>query len=261
MPSLAEHHSSKFVKTLYIGDSSTGKTGSLASLVSAGYKLRVLDFDNGVDTLKEYVMKECPDKLGTVGYITLRDKVKAGPMGPMIAGSPRAFTDGLKYMQKWEDETDPSEWGEDYIFVLDSLSAFGRAAFAWARGLNMGAKDPRQWYHAAQQGVEDVIALLTSEAFHCNVIIISHVNYKEVVEGVTKGYTNSIGTAQGPILPRYFNSLILAESSGTGKNVRRKIKTLPTGIVDLKTPISYKLDAELPLETGMATLFEKLKEA
>jgi GTPase SAR1 family protein len=37
MTSLAEHHSSHIVKLLYIGDSGTGKTGSLTSLVKGGY--------------------------------------------------------------------------------------------------------------------------------------------------------------------------------------------------------------------------------
>lgn len=259
MPSLADHHSSKFVKLIMIGDSSTGKTGSLTSLVAAGYKVRILDFDNGVDSLKEFVSKECPDKISSVDYETVRDKVSVGPAGPKIK-DPVAFTNGLKLMDAWYDGSKPAEWGEDTVFVLDSLSAFGRAAFAWARGLNPTAKDPRQWYFAAQQGVEDMIALLTSETFHTNVIVISHVNYKEVTEGITKGYTNAIGTALGPIIPRYFNTLLLAESSGTGKNVRRMIKTMPTALVDLKNPAPFKLLEELPLGTGLATIFKTLKD-
>jgi hypothetical protein len=268
MPSLGELKNDNVVKLLYIGDSGSGKTGSLTSLVAAGYKLRILDFDRGIDTLAAYVRKECPDKIGNVGYVTLRDKMKTAPsglyggtVGPVIAGQPKAFTDGLKYMAEWEDKTIPSTWGPEYIFVLDSLSAYSRAAYAWAQGMNPAAKDPRQWYATAQKGVEDTIALLTSEEFHANVIVISHVNYKEIVEGVTKGYPNAVGTALGPILARYFNTLIMAESSGVGKNVKRKIKTVPTGIVDLKSPITFKLDAELPLETGMADLFRMLKEA
>lgn len=259
MPDLSDHQSSKFVKMIYIGDSSTGKTGSLASLVAAGYKIRVLDFDNGLDSLKEFVKRNCPDKIVNVNYETVRDKVSTGPAGPRIK-DPVAFTNGLKLMDTWYDGSKPGEWGEDTIFVLDSLSAFGRAAYAWARGLSPAAKDPRQWYFAAQQGVEDTLALLTGEAFHANVIVISHVNYKEVTEGVTKGYANSIGTAQGPIIPRYFNTLILAESSGSGKNVARTIRTVPSPLIDLKNPAPFKIDETLPLGTGLATIFNKLKE-
>jgi hypothetical protein len=258
MPSLNDHHSSSYVKLIYIGDSSSGKTGSLTSLVAEGYRLRILDMDNGLDSLVQFARAQCPDKLANVDYETRRDKYRATNAGPVISGAPKAFTDSLALMTKWSDETNPAEWGEGTVFVLDSLSAFGKAAFEWAKGLNPTAKDPRQWYFAAQKAVEDTLALLTGESFHANVIVISHVNYKEITEGMTKGYANAIGTALGPIIPRYFNTLIMAESSGAGKNVRRKIKTLPTGIVDLKTPIP-SLEAELPLETGLATLFTKLK--
>lgn len=260
MPALEDHHSSKFVKIIYIGDSSTGKTGSLTSLVKDGYNVRILDFDNGIDVLKEFVKRECPEKIKQVDYETVRDKISVGPAGPRVK-DPVAFTNGLKLMDTWYDGSKPSEWGEKTIFVLDSLSAFGRAAFAWARGLNPTAKDPRQWYHAAQQGVEDTIGLLTSEAFHANVIVISHVNYKEVTEGVTKGYTNSIGTALGPVIPRYFNTLILAESSGAGKSVVRTIRTVPSPLIDLKNPAPFKIDEVLPLSSGLATIFNKLKES
>ena len=40
---LSEHHASRFVKVLYIGDSGTGKTGSLTPLVGAGYNLENLE--------------------------------------------------------------------------------------------------------------------------------------------------------------------------------------------------------------------------
>lgn len=259
MASLAEHHSGKFVKLLYIGDSGTGKTGSLTSLVSEGYKLRILDMDNGLDVLSQFVRKECPDNIGNVDYETRRDKFRVGPAGPVVAGTPKAFLDGLKLLTEWSDGTKPAEWGEDTILVVDSLSAMGRAAFAWARGLNPTARDPRQWYFTAQQAIEDMIALLTGEEFQANVILISHVSYQELHDGSTKGYANAIGRAMGPIIPKYFNTLLLAESVGSGKNVKRRIRTVPTGVIDLKTPAPFKIDAEYPLSTGLADIVKKLK--
>jgi AAA domain len=259
MPKLSDHQSSKFTKLMYLGDSGTGKTGSMASLVAAGYKVRVLDLDNGLDALKTYVHETCPEKIGNVDYKTIRDPIRAGLTAPVI--TPKAFVEGTKLMGKWEDDSVPGEWGPDTIFVVDSLSAYGRAAYAWARGLNPAAKDPRQWYHAAQQGVEDTINLLTAESFATNVIVITHINYKEVVENETKGYANSIGTALGPILPRYFNTVIAAEKLVQGKTVRRTIRVVPTTTVDLKTPMAPSVLGEgiFPLESGLATIFEKLR--
>lgn len=254
MPTLDQHQSSSYTKVVYIGDSGTGKTGSLVSLLADDYKFKILDMDNGLDALVHYAREQCPDKLSNVEFETIRDEYKSTKSGPMIRGQPKAFVGALDILTQWSEIEDPNT-----IFVLDSLSAFGRAAFEWAKGMNPLAKDPRQWYFSAQQGVESTIAMLTGEQFKMNVILISHVNYKEIIEGVHKGYVNAIGSALGPTIAKYFNTLILAESSGSGTNVRRKIKTLPTGVIDLKVP-NPKVDKELPLETGLSTLFKQLKD-
>ena len=255
MPTLDSHQSSKFTKLLYIGDSGTGKTGSLVSLLEDGYHFKIIDMDNGLDSLVYYARERCPDKLANVEYETIRDEYRSTKAGPMIKGAPKAFVGALDTMTRWSETDDPNT-----IFVIDSLSAFGRAAFEWAKGMNPTAKDPRQWYFSAQQGVESTIAMLTGEQFRMNVILISHVNYKEVTEGTHKGYPNAVGSALGPTISKYFNTLLLAESSGSGTNVRRKIKTMPTGVIDLKIP-TPKVDKELPLESGLSTIFKVLKEA
>lgn len=252
MPTADQHQSSSFVKLIYIGDSGTGKTGSLASLVADGFAFKILDLDNGLDyMLNEVRRQNHSDKLKNIEYETYRDKY--GVNG--VKGQPKAFTDSLKKLTEWSDIHDPNT-----ICVIDSLSALGRAAFAWAQFGNPTSKDPRQWYHAAQQAVENVISLITDKDFEMNVVVISHVNYKEVTEGVHKGYANAIGSALGPTIAKYFNTLVLAESIGAGKNVKRRIKTLPTGIIDLKVA-SPEIDAELPLESGMSTLFKQLRAA
>ena len=71
MPSLSNHQSNSFTKVLLCGDSGSGKSGALASLVSAGYTLRILDMDNGLDSLKTFILRDCPDKLNNVEYRTL----------------------------------------------------------------------------------------------------------------------------------------------------------------------------------------------
>ena len=84
MPSLTQHQSNDYTKMLIIGDSGTGKTGSLTSLVAAGYKLRILDMDNGLETLKQFVQKECPDKADGVEFRSLRDTYRASALGPIV---------------------------------------------------------------------------------------------------------------------------------------------------------------------------------
>ena len=253
MATLDQHQSSSYTKLIYIGDSSSGKTGSLVSLVAAGYHLRILDMDNGLDALVHFTREQCPENLANVEFETIRDKYVGSRAGP-ICRAPKAFTEALDLLTRWAEIEDPNS-----IVVIDSGSAFGKAGFEWAKGMNPVAKDPRHGYLAAQSAFENTIAMLTSEAFRHNVIFISHVNYKEVTEGVTKGHVNAVGSALGPIIPRYFNTMVLAETSGSGKNTRRKIKTMPTGVIDLKNPTPGKIENELPLETGMAEIFKQLK--
>ncbi len=252
MPTLDEHESSRFAKLIYIGDSGTGKTGSLVSLLQAGYRLKILDMDDGLDSLVHYA-REAGCDLSLVEYEKYRDEYRATKAGPAIRGTPTAFVSALGKMEEWSAIED-----DKTFFVLDSGSAFGKAAFEWAKGMSPMAKDPRQWYFAAQQAVEATIAMLTGKQFKMNVIVITHVNYKELTEGSHKGYANFIGSAIGPVVAKYFNTLILAESQGAGSNTRRKIKTLPNGIIDLKVP-NPKIEKELPLETGLATIINQLK--
>lgn len=255
MPTADQHQSTGLVKLMYIGDSGTGKTGSLVALLAQGYKFKILDMDAGLGYfINEAKRQGLHDRLKDVEYETYRDTYVTTPAGLTVKGQPKAATNALSKMQEWSAIVDPMT-----VFVLDSLSAYGKAAFEWARFMNPTSKDPRQWYHGAQTMVESTIANVTNPSFAMNVLVITHVNYKEITEGVHKGYANAIGTALGPIIPRYFDTMILAESSGSGKNVKRKIKTLPTGIIDLKISLP-EMDAELPLETGLATIFQKLKE-
>lgn len=259
MPSLSQHQSSKITKLMLIGYSGAGKTGALTSLVEAGYKLRIWDFDNGLDSLVIQVRKRCPEKLDNIRFITLRDKMKSSDIGPILDGPATAFIRALKLFDRWKDGDEdlgkPGEWGEDTIVVLDSLTFFSEAAFNWATSMNPTAKDRRQIYGAAQEAIEHAIALLTGEAFKCNVIITAHIKFIEQGDGITKGFPTSVGNALSPKLPAYFNNVALVESKGAGASTQRIIRTVSTGMVDLKSPASFTMAAELPIATGLADFF------
>lgn len=259
MPSLSDRAAEPYVKLMYIGDSGTGKTGSLTSLVKAGYNLRILDMDNNLEALVQWVKKECPDRLSSVEYETFRDEQKMTPSGPMPRGGAKAFTNALKMLDTWSDGTDPAEWGSDHILVIDTLTAMGDAAFNWAKGLNPTAKDKRQWFFSAQQALEAMLAGLTSAELRTNVIICSHIRQIDFEDGSWHGFPSAIGSALSRTIARFFPTLILAESQLRGKEVRRTIRTIPTPNIDLKNPIPFKMEDRFDLGDGMAKIFEILK--
>ncbi|MDE2105565.1 MAG: AAA family ATPase [Patescibacteria group bacterium] len=260
MPSLSQHQSNDFTKLLIEGDSGSGKSGSLTSLVKAGYKLRILDFDNGLEPLKQFVLRDCPDKIDNVEFRTLRDEYTSSASGPKVT-RPTAFVDALKMLDHWKygdvDLGKPSAFGPDCIVVIDSLTFFADAAFEWARGMLPSAKDPRQWYGAAQEGVESALALLTSDNFRSNVIVISHVKYVDNPDGTRKGYPTAVGSALSPVIPRYFNSVALCQTKAGGA---RTIQTTATAMIDLKNPKPFAMAPSYPIETGLADFFGVLRE-
>ena len=258
MPTLENAQASASVKLLLIGDSGTGKTGALASLVKAGYRLRVLDFDNKLagGILPILLRRDCPDKLKNVEFESLRDNLKSSAMGPILDGMPKAYTAGLALMDKWTDGTAPKSWNDGQtIFVLDSLTFFSDAAFNWAKGMNPSAKDPRQWFYTAQQQVESCLAILTASSFTSHVVVISHVSWQNRPDGTMKGYPASVGQALGPTIPAYFENMALCQTSA-GK---RLIQTMPTALVDLKNPAAFKMAPSLPIETGLADFFKTIR--
>jgi hypothetical protein len=257
VPKLEAANSSTVVKVLLIGDSGTGKTGALASLVKAGYLLHVLDYDNKIagGILPLLVKRDCPDLIGNVDYEPLRDKFKPSPMGPIFDGLPTAFTRGLALLDKWSNGDVPAKWGAQHVLVVDSLTFLSDAAFNWAKSMNSGAKDPRQWFYSAQQVVEGTIHMLTSDSFATNVVVTAHVNWQNRPDGTMKGFPASVGSALGPTIPAYFENMAQTHIV----NGKRLIQTTPTALIDLKNPAAFKMLASMPIETGLAGFFSTLK--
>lgn len=255
MPSLETKSTEPFIKMMIMGHSGTGKTGALASLALAGYHLHILDFDNGLEPLVNYIKASDPKALANVDFMTFRDAYKMGPAGPMLVGGAKAYPNAARALDKWEDGSNPAEWGPDHICVLDSLTFCGRAALAWAQSMNPSAKEPRQWYMQGQDSIEKILAGLTSETFRTNVIVLTHIDMRE---GALEGYASSLGKSLGPKIPAYFNTLLAIEKSGMGRATKRMIKTLPTATLTLKNAAPMKLEVEYPIETGLATIFSKL---
>lgn len=268
MPSLANHQSNEFTKLLLIGDAKSGKTGSLVSLVKAGYKLRILDMDNLLDILKYCIMEQCPEMIENVEFRTLRDRRKASPTGPVIDGQPKAFQDAIKMLDRWRYKDDngieidlgvPAEWGPDCILVLDSLSRFCDAAYDFREPLTPKGKsgdyDARAVYGDAQDAVEYVLATLTSKSFATNVIVVAHIQYMDMPDGTKKGFPQGVGQKLSPKIPQYFPSVVLYTNQG-GK---RTLQTNSTPLIDLANPRPFAMEKSYPIETGLAQFFDVLR--
>jgi len=248
---------------LFLGDSKSGKTTALWSLVKAGYKLRILDLDNLLDPFKERLLAECPKEIAGVEYRTLRDKYKTGPLGVTLDGPAKAFVDAMKMLDNWKyDDTDlgkPKEWGPDCILVVDSLSRLCDAAYDFHDMIikpgKSGEKDGRAVYGLAQDAVEMVLANLTSATFETNVIVICHGQYMEQPDGISKIFPQGVGQKLSPKIPQYFPVYIRLKKSGE----KRVLQLESDVMIDLAMPKLKAFETKtLDVDTGLAQIFQTL---
>ena len=90
------------VHALGIGDSGTGKTGSLISLVKAGYRIKLLDLENGSRILYNLVMEQCPEMLGNVEVERVATKYKISVLGAQPEKAPQGLTKVGKIIDRWQ---------------------------------------------------------------------------------------------------------------------------------------------------------------
>lgn len=253
MPSLADHPSTKVVKLLLVGDSGTGKTGSLASLVDAGYKLRILDFEDGLAPLIGHVKDK--SKLANVDYVTLKDQFQILGSTVSVKRAP-AFQEAMKHLNSWGDHGPVSAWGEDTVLVIDALSSMGRSSLNMVLAANNQLTKPPEIQHwgAAMDNIEKLLGNITNpQLVPCHLVVITHITYQEREgEGLVKAHPEALGTKLNPKVGRYFNNLISLSITG-GK---RSLKTQRDGMMACKTskPIKDKYE----IESGMAEIFGDL---
>ncbi len=268
MPKLASHQSSQTTKLLYIGDSGAGKSGSLASLAAAGYNLRILDVDNGIDVLANLLRspeagypKEALDR---VDYETITDPMR-NVNGKLIPAKASVWQRCVQLLDNWKTETANfgpiSSWTSQDVLVIDSLTMLSTAAlnFVLAMNARLGQKPHQSDWYDGQLLVEGLLQKLYDEGVKCNVIITSHIVFLGEENGPMRGYPSSLGSKFPPKIGRYFNTILMAKTTGSGTGLRRKILTNTAGMVELKNTAPMKVKPEYPLETGLADYFKDVR--
>jgi len=261
MSSLLEHPAHKdadkrgIFKGLIVGDSGSGKTGAIASLVDAGYKIRIMDFDAGLDPLVGYVKDK--NKLANVEFETLRDRFKMRGSYLAVDKAP-AYQRGMALLQDWNGAGPVQDWDPDTILVIDTLGRMARASFNMVLQANAvivpsGQRGgPEQsHYGTAMENVERTVSLLTNpDIVPCHVLVNAHWAYQEDGSGILRPFPETIGNKLNPKIARDFNNLFSVSINGN----KRSIKVKRDGVIGCKSsrPLSKE---SYDLETGLADIF------
>lgn len=249
MPSYENHRVSTRTKLLLVGDSGIGKSGHLASLANAGYNLRILDFDDGLDILSNYLT---PDGRKHVNYVTLKDT----PTEATAWKTARSII-----YNKWkvgdEDLGPITSWGESEVLVLDSLTFAGdaakRASLALS-GKKLDAQLSQADWGEALRSIELMLDYVMSDHIKCNVIMTTLPMPVEDESGVSKLYPQVVTAKFSTKVARYFNNMFRLDRKRDGKYV---FQTSSTPRMTLKSSAPNALVNEVPAD--LRAVFEILQ--
>lgn len=271
MPKLGDHQSKQTTKMLFVGDSGAGKTGALASLAAAGYNLRILDMDNGLDVLNNLLtdtsspyFKQDPKSAERVDFVTVTDKMK-NVNGRLVPATATAWTRAIKLLMDWTDGEQKlgpiTTWGQKDILVIDSLTMLSTAALNMILSMNgrLGQRPHQSDWGDGQQLVEGLLQMLYDEGVQCNVIVCCHITFIGEDGCPIRGYPNTLGKALPPKVGRYFNTALMARTVGQGTMQKRKILTNTSGVIELKNTAPLRVQAEYDLSDGLAKYFEAVR--
>jgi hypothetical protein len=256
MPNLSEHKSLDVVRLLSIGESGTGKTGAIASLVIAGYHVHILDYDNGLDILVAALREHYKDDpaglqaaFARVQYETLRDEILFAT----------AYKRAGEVLKSWE----PDKWDVGHILVIDTLTTFSEAAFRHALSLSgrLNQRPQLQDYGWVADSVKLFIEMVTADTAKYNLIVNTHVRYfsgDEDNQTQARGLPNAIGQQIPTTVSRYFNSVVLFKTQGSGVAAKRVISTQPQGVIEVKCSNPFGVKKQYGIESGMADLFQDI---
>lgn len=260
-------------RLLVLGYPKSGKTGALASLANSGRRIRYLDFDNNIDSLRAYTGKEARKLIDRVPCL---DKLSLQSQGEQVGVNLTAFTSWptmASALDKWpSDGSIPAEWDNSNVLVFDSLTAMAQSRWRATMKLN-ARRDMRMNYKIVQDQIADLFYLIR-DLIRCPVVVLAHIQmigpdfhvdesiddttlkekilYKKL-EGaqIIDPYFGpvSVGQKGAQVLPSLFTGVVLVDASDMG----RFIYTTPRRGFHLAVPVPG-IDKELPIGNGLATL-------
>lgn len=279
------------VSMLAVGYPGAGKTGMVAALLNAGYKVRMLDFEGNVDPIVEYTD---PKFLKNLDVVLLEDEMRMGTQHMEPIGIPTAFNRALQLMNEWKYKDEDgkevnlgksADWGPDTVVLVDSMSGLNEAVMRRAmKMMNVtGGQASIAVYNAAVADATEFIKTVNKKNRRHHVIFLAHLTMigpenpmsSKSEDQDVKDLKMQIALEKAELIPTRLYPKFVTKSSSTnihkefpvmvevvrkalpGNKTKRVIRTVSGTELDTKFPAKNS-EPEYPIDTGLATIFEHL---
>lgn len=216
-------------KVILLGDSGTGKTYSIRTLLDAGITPFIIFTEPGMETVGD-VLDQChytyipPAQIGWQGMRNIAKMVNTldyEGVAKMKDANKSQYDELMKIIDTCNNFTcdrtgesfgDVSTWNTDRALVIDSLSGLNDMASQ----LTVGGKPVKgmQDWQVAQNMLKFLLDKLTT-GLTCTFILMAHIaREKDEITGGTTLMVSTLGQKLAPELPKYFSDVIQTIRTG-----------------------------------------------
>lgn len=266
-------------RVLICGDPASGKTGALAQLANAGYRLFIHDFDQNVRVIGSYLKPDAASvyvhtytaaKL-TAGNLFSGDiankeaKVKATEEAASGASiqAVKQLRDFTARLQQWKEDGEDIPASKNLtskdVIVIDSGTFLGEMLLLAAYEDPRTKRDLRSLYQVAGDYYGAILDYLCGTNIGASVIVLTHLMQTGDKDdqgkfiGRIKDIPVAIGEKASKRMPSYFSDIWQLEVDRIGN---RSFKTSATDKIGLRTSDPVRIKNVEPYD--LASIFNRL---
>lgn len=232
-------------RILICGEPASGKTGALAQLANAGYRLMIHDFDQNTRVISSYLNSNAADV-----YVSTYAAAKITSTNLFSGATGQASKQALeelrrfcKMLEHWkvpggEDLGPSSGWTAKDVVIIDSGTFLGDLLLLAAHEDPETKRDLRSLYNVAGRYYSAILDHLTGNKMGASVIVLTHImqigdkddqgkiigNARDIPVGVGEKFSKKMQT--------YFSDIWHLE---VGRDGKRTFKTSATNKAALRS--------------------------
>ena len=254
-------------RVLIYGDPASGKTGAIAQLANAGYRILLFDFDQNGRVIGSFLKPGHGDifvqtfavakMTGTNLFVGNKNDAAQAALKEM-----RQFCQMLQHWKTADEDLGPtSAMTAKDVIVVDSGTFLGELLFMAAKAdPQANAHTPTQ-YRLAGEYYSAILDYLCGNKVGASVVVLTHLTQTGDKDsegkfiGKPKDIPVAIGEKMSKRMPSYFSDIWRLEVDRSGQ---RKFRTAATAYEGLRTSNPAKIKGEEPFD--LASMFNRLIE-
>lgn len=255
-------------RVLVYGDPASGKTGAIAQLANAGYRILLLDLDQNSRVIGSFLKPDHADIfIHTFGVAKMTGtNLFAGNKGEAAQAALKEMRTFCQMLQHWKTESEDlgptSAMTAKDVIVVDSGTFLGELLFMAAKADPEANKHTPTQYRLAGEYYSAILDYLCGNKVGASVVVLTHITQTGDKDsegkfiGKPRDIPVAIGEKMSKRMPSYFSDIWRLEVDRTGQ---RKFRTAATAFEGLRTSNPAKIKGEEPFD--MASMFNRLVEA